>query len=357
MKRIAIWAPLRYANYGDDLQAIILGKTIKSIGYEVILFQLNPTLSHIYGLESANSEEELLREADACVIAGGSFLMPINPIKRYLHPHYRAIENDYIRLYKSSKKLGIKILPISIGGDGYIHKAFWQIPLSRLKFLKSPMMLNGTVRLFEDVAVMKHIGKQFLHYPDMLLQVGNMINFDNCKFNDKIRIGFNLKKGKYLDKKLVEDIFYYSNHYDDLEFFFIKSHMDISNINYEYLPLKSSKNIHIVKYEDPYQLLGLLASLNCIISSKLHLGLTALAIGTPFISYRGQGKTIAFLQSINAEWAIKKDISFKEFRTDVLAKTKQELLLQYDNNKLSKMIDESLGHYDFCLNSLKSLFG
>ncbi len=44
-KKIAIWAPLRYANYGDDMQAIVFGIFLKDLGYSVKLYQLDKSLS------------------------------------------------------------------------------------------------------------------------------------------------------------------------------------------------------------------------------------------------------------------------------------------------------------------------
>ena len=44
-KKIAIWAPLRYANYGDDMQAIAFAKFLQRLEYDVKLFQLDKELA------------------------------------------------------------------------------------------------------------------------------------------------------------------------------------------------------------------------------------------------------------------------------------------------------------------------
>lgn len=356
-KTIAIWAPLKYANYGDDLQAIILGKFILDNGYGVKIFQLEKSLAEKYNLISVDNVRDLISGSFLCVIAGGSFLMPIDPIKRWLHPNYREIENSYGHLFAACKKYGCQLLPISIGGDGYVHKPFWEIPIKRFRLLKSDLFMNGTVRLKGDLDMMKRLGKDFKFYPDMLLQAGNIFNIPelNDDDNKKLKVGLNLKRGKYLDEKLVQEIISYSQTNSDMDFYFIKSHMDKVGIDYEYLPKWCYENIHIVKYENPEQMLYLLSILHCVISSKLHIGLTAVSVGTPFLSYRGQGKTKAFLKSIGGEWAILNDnVSFKDIM-NILRERKRTLYEQYNNMLIVCMTNASLEHFSYCLKVIRYL--
>ncbi len=85
MKTVAIWAPLRYANYGDDLQALSFGQMIKKMGYNVKLYQLEESLAKAYGMQSVNTIEELCEGVSLCIIAGGALLTPFNWLKRLLH--------------------------------------------------------------------------------------------------------------------------------------------------------------------------------------------------------------------------------------------------------------------------------
>lgn len=78
--KIGIWAPLRYANVGDDMQAIAFAKHIQKMGYEVKLFQLDEELSALYKLESAPTVDALCKDVNLVVIAGGALLTPFNGI-------------------------------------------------------------------------------------------------------------------------------------------------------------------------------------------------------------------------------------------------------------------------------------
>ena len=155
----------------------------------------------------------------------------------------------------------------------------------------------------------------------------------------------------------MKDIYDYAENNDDIEFHFVTTHMDKIGLTYQYIPEKESKNIMINKYETPKQLLGVLASMDIFITSMLHLGLTGLTLGTPFLSYRGPGKTKSFLKSIKGDWAIVNDnTSFNGFNQEFFSKSKTELFAQYDVNALNKMILESENHYKQC-SELVNRFG
>ena len=134
-----------------------------------------------------------------------------------------------------------------------------------------------------------------------------------------------------------------------MEFHFTTTHMEKVGLNYQYVPERLMKNIFVNRYENPCQLLGVLASMDCFMTSMLHVGLTGLATGTPFVSYRGPGKTKSFLKSIGGEWAIlPDDITFDVLRRNIWSKSRNELYSQYDTSEIEHMMEESLKQYEFC---------
>ena len=71
--------------------------------------------------------------------------------------------------------------------------------------------------------------------------------------------------------------------------------------------------------------------MDCFMTSMLHVGLTGLTTGTPFISYRGPRKTKSFLRSIGGEWAIMpENITFEELMTKIWSHSRDELYNKYD---------------------------
>ena len=355
MKTIAIWAPLRYANVGDDMQAIAFARHIQQLGCRVKLFQLDEDLATLYKLESAPTIEALCRDVNLVVIAGGALLTPFVWYKRWLSKQAREYEYDFRDLYKvSQKNPNLKFCAISIGGDGELKDPAKWYSHWRIDFFCSSAFVNGTVRLFGDVAQMKHaFNKDFEYHADMLFRTEDYFKPQFLKPTCKIRVCLQFKK-RYVDDSMLAAIFKYAEEHDDMEFHFITTHMPKVGLTYQYLPEKESKNIFIDPYKTPEQLLGVLASCDITMTSMLHVGLLGLTQGTPFLSFRGPGKTKSFLKSIGGEWAIVDDhISFDQLRTQFFATKKEELYNRYDVKVLEAFKNDSLNQYVFCSNIIE----
>ena len=350
-KEIGIWAPLRYANVGDDMQAIAFANHIKGLGYAVKLFQLDEELADLYGLKSVKTLEELCTGVRLVIIAGGALLTPFRWYKRILNKAAREYEEDFKDLYKATLKYkDVKFCAISIGGDGKVKNPKTWYSRWRIDFFQSDAFLNGTVRLVGDVKQMKlAFDKDFEYHADMLFRTPDYFEYDLLPKTDKIRICLQFKKGRYLDKKMLADIYKYAEENDDMEFHFITTHMPKIGLTYQYTPDKSSKNIYVDSYQSPKQLLGVLASCDVIVTSMLHVGLMGLTVKTPFVSYRGPGKTKSFLKSIGGEWAILCDnISFEDLRSQILSQKKTELYSRFNKKNIAEMLEDSKAQYDFC---------
>lgn len=350
MKTVAIWSSLKFTNYGDDLQALAYAKLIKGMGYNVKLYQLDESFAKMYDVQTVDNIDELCKDVKLCIIAGGGLLSPFNILRRTLNRSYHEWEMMFKDLYYAGQKFGTKFCAISMGGDGKLHNPHLYYGKWRNKFFASPYFLDGTVRLAGDVEQMKKFNKNFLYFPDMLFKSPDFFDADMLPKSDKIRIGFNFKKnGNYLDKNLVHDILDYANTHNDIEFHFTTTHLQKVGLNYQYLPESESENIKIDRYTSPHQLLGVLSSVDIFVTSMLHLGLTGLSNGTPFLSYRGPGKAKSFLKSIGGDWAILDDnISFETLLNNFFKVSKQELYNRYDIKALEKMKADSAQQYDFC---------
>ncbi len=348
--KIAIWAPLRYANYGDDMQAIALAKFLQGLGYQVKLYQLDKELATLYQIKSCPTIDDLCNDVNLVIIAGGALLAPNTWFKRIFHRTSRLYERDFGDLLEAEKKYpSIKFFAISFGGDGKVMDAVKYLGKKRTEFLTSQAFWGGTVRLQGDVDMMNVLGKDVRYYADMLFQAPKLFPPKKLPFTKKYRVGFNLKKGRYLDRKLLFDIKEYAETHDDMEFHFTTTHLEKIGMNYQYVPEKESKNIFIDRYTSLEQLLGVLASMDCFMTSMLHVGLTGLTTGMPFISYRGPGKTKSFLQSIGGDWAIMPDnISFEELRVKVWTQSRETLYNKYNTAIIEDMKRDSFNHYEFC---------
>lgn len=349
IKTVAIWAPLRFVNYGDDMQAIAFALHIKKMGYNVKLFLLEESLAKKYELETVTTYEDLFKGVNICIIAGGSHMVPLSPARQILSSSYRRYELDFVEMVHVMKKYpDIKICPLSIGGDGERHWPLWYYGVGRYRLFHSKQFINGSVRLEGDVSQMRRMGREMKYYPDMLFRSTDYFEPEMLPKSTKYRVGFNLKKN-CLDENIINAIFKYAEEHDDIEFHFTTTHMDKANLHYQYIPDKESKNIFIDKYTSPNQLLGVLGSMDVFITSMLHVGLTGLTMGTPCLSYRGPGKTKAFLHSIGGDWAIlNDDITFEDLRGKFFSQSRGQLFNKFDVGALERFKAESGKHYDLC---------
>lgn len=353
MKKVAIWSSLKFTNYGDDLQALAYAMFLKTEGYQVKLFQLDKGLAKQYEVETVDTIDELCKDVKLCIIAGGGLLAPFDPIRRRLNSSYAEWELMFKDLYRATIQYGTLFCAISMGGDGKVHTPWFYYGKWRRKFFASPNFINGAVRLEGDIEQMKkYYGKEFQYFPDMLFKSTDYFEPQLLPPTNKTRVGLNFKINRnwhYLDKQLIADLTAYANTHDDIEFHFTTTHMAYVGLNYQYLPEHETETLKIDRYTSPCQLLGVLSSCDVFVTSMLHLGLTGLCNGTPFLSYRGPGKAKKFLQSIKGEWAILDDhISFEALRKNYLLKKKEDLYRRFDTDKINQMKHGSEQNYRLC---------
>jgi len=304
--KVAVWGSYNYGNYGDDLMAIQFGLALRDAGVTPMIYRLDPRLAATYGLATTTSIDELLRDAKFGIIGGGGMLVGQSLLRFIFRRVAREIERDFRDLYQTSTKYKCPIYPLSVGGDGRgaatplskWRKAFWTSPLTR----------TPSVRLTQDVELLKSLGKDAIYTPDTLLTIGDLWKLNPVQQSPgKRHIGVNLFKntGGPLAARLMKMV----QGRDDVVLHFIRTHLKgpgyrESATGYEWMPSTETKNVKRYVYEDPKQMLEMLSGLDVLVSTKLHLGLTAVSVGTPFLSYGGKGKTVTFMKSLGAASAV-----------------------------------------------------
>ncbi|MGB6297953.1 MAG: polysaccharide pyruvyl transferase family protein [Rivularia sp. (in: cyanobacteria)] len=348
--KIAIWGSYNYGNYGDDIMAIQFAKYLKSLNVEPIVYRLDKQLAQRYQLQTTDSLNELLSDAKFCIIGGGGFL-----VENFSAP----FEEDFRRLHQVSIEKNCPVYPLTIGGEGLGKNAslsYW-----RREFFRGDMCQSCTVRLESDKALINHFGKEAFYYPDMLLcvaefwQIKSPIKQNNTD-RKTINVGINIPNTLQC-KWLAFQLGIIASIRRDIVFHFIKTYLPSSSIDSELRPKQLSSNIKYHVYTDPESTLEFLATLDLVVSYKLHLGLTALALGVPFYSLGGSGKAKAFLNSIGADFAVWNP-GDKRFKIAAFLSNPQNIL-QAKNKFNFTIIDElilnSWGHLDFLNKLVKNI--
>lgn len=342
--KVAIWGSYNYGNYGDDLMALQFATALQRMGVYPWVYRLDANLAKQYSIKTTNSLKELFDGAKFCIIGGGGML-----VEKLVDD---TTENDFQELYLISHTQNCPVFPISIGGDGQGTKtkmSFW-----KQKFFQSSICQTSTVRLEEDILLMKHLGKEAIYYPDILLSTQNFWQIASIpKSSKKLQVGINI--GQSLPNKLLAlQIRLITATRKDIVFHFIKTHLPNYNLSYEIINTQENSCIKQHFYTDIKTTLQFLNSLDLVISNKLHLGLTALALNVPFYSYGKNGKAQAFLKSINADSAIFPYKKNWELVDNISSNAKiLHAINKFDMSMLEKLKKDSNGHLDFLKNILK----
>jgi polysaccharide pyruvyl transferase WcaK-like protein len=289
MAKIAIWGSYLWGNFGDDLMAIMTALYLKQRYHDPIIYKLDATLADFHQLKTTQNLDELLANTSALVIGGGGFLGGNS-----------LMDNEWLQLENAlaSKKLPIHIL--SIGGDGIAADP--HVSSSACRLMGSHFVRSASVRLESDIAALKRINPglcKLEQFPDIVFTAPSF--FPPNKLASKRRnntIILNLLRSKPL--AFVEASFGLAPAARTTNLLFAATHLDHlrkstaqPKLDYEYQSQHPRKNL---RYTGISTHVNALAEASAVISNKLHLGVTALAYGTPFFSINGAPKTQAFMR-------------------------------------------------------------
>ncbi len=339
--KVAIYGYYDHGNYGDDLMAILFAQVVKESGARPCVYGLNQALAVRYGIEVVNSITELLEDAQICIIGGGGFLMPRGDS---LSKPHRKIEDDCIHIEAICSEIGCKVYAVSIGSNGAGDSVALQY--GKMKLLTSNTFAGATVRLEKDVEFFTKIGKSAAVFPDVLWGVSSIWSpCDRSQDSKKHRIGVNVRNTNF-GRNIARTLKAVAIARRDMEFCFIR--VQESGREIQVVERKGIFTNHV--YREPQETLDVLAGLSGIISCKLHLGLTGLALGKPFVSLEGHKKTKAFLNesfpgapiySANKRHAI--ELTHRLLKSEPFAAYKE----MYPVSRVKELIDLSKGHREY----------
>lgn len=339
--KAAIWGSYNYGNYGDDIMAIQFAKTLQDQGVEPWVYRLNEEVAARFNVRTTDSLDELFDQAKLCLIGGGAML----------ESGTSENDKDFKALYSASVQYRCPVFPVSVGGDG--RGVLSQLSPEKLQFWASDICKSPTVRLTSDIAFLQLLEKKAAYYPDVLWTVRKFWNIEP-KVSDpgKIHIGINMPKS-FAAKVFARQLSTIAAIRKDIVFHFICTYLPTSPISLEFMPDVRSPFIQHHVYTDPKETLEFLSTLDLLVSHKLHLGLTALALNVPFLSLGGKGKTKSFLKELGADFAI---VSSRKKNTNLVALLASRKRLESFRNQfnwplINQLKGISFGH----INHVKAL--
>jgi polysaccharide pyruvyl transferase WcaK-like protein len=291
--------------------AVLFGRKIRELGAELRVYKLCEACAGRFGFDVAHSPEALLDGADLLVWGGGSSLIPWRGyIYRKFHP--KATRGN-IAVMLEAERQGVRLVALSVGGDGNPAPPDPRERRAKLLSLASRM----TVRNQADLALPQRMGVRCEWFPDIVWHTSAMFPVTQSGSRGRLRIGIDVypsnllrQYGAYFAALLQMAVL----RRPDVEFVFIDS-ANRTRSPYRGIGLAvRGRNVTRYQFEHLEPDLRMLAGLDAIVSTRLHVPMVCLTYGVPAASVFGEGKTRLLFDSLGfnehfyrhsrmAEWA------------------------------------------------------
>jgi hypothetical protein len=284
--RIAVFGWYAYGNFGDDVMAVMIGRTLRAAGYHPVMYRLPPHLSGPEGFESAPTIEALLDGAAACVLGGGGLLVSA---EASFSPEIQMLDEALRQIAAICEARGIPVWGVSIGGTGTGRAAKLYPGLARL--LASDALRGVTHRLRDDGPLLQAFDVPAEHYPDLVFAAPDF--WPAPAAGSRSVLATNLigdRLARVLDACAPALLGLVPRNVT-------ARHADFMTAE----DRPTGRVDRRIVYRDVQQFADFFSTTKVIISSKLHVGVFAMAYGTLFFSYYGKAKTRAELRQLGLE--------------------------------------------------------
>jgi polysaccharide pyruvyl transferase WcaK-like protein len=325
-------------NFGDDLVAAIIETHLQRQSHRCIV------------QSRADDPVRLVDEADAVVVGGGSLLsrMPHARMSGSLRRHLELAWQTIDAASAHCARTGTPLFAISIGGDG---TAFDDLAPRQVALLRASAA--ATVRHVEAATLYERAGRAAACYPDIVLQASKYFpvaaRADADRHADRrLAIGIDLywsnllARGALYAPLLLRQLV---RQRSDVSFIYIDS-TDRAHAPFHAVePPRGVPNAGRYQFHDVRQDIDRLASLDLVLSSRLHVGAAAMSYGVPFVSLFGEPKTALFLRDVGlARRAVGHATALTLWRPERLQAVLDEWLGEGLPPSVCQAVDESAGH-------------
>lgn len=284
MKRVGLYGFYQHHNFGDDLMAAIICDHLQQLGHEVVLYG-TPELASDLNVENVADVKTLVSETDACVVGGGAWL---SGFEKGRHITGRKSSEDCHTLALSCQKAEKPFVFLSIGGN---DTGKWRgIRTGVAAALASPMCLGATCRLKTDLDFLDQFQLETASFPDIVLCLHRSRLVHEGGTPKPSAVLINLSK-REIDRGLVKALHALKWHFGDRILFAHNSPGEEEQFKSVYnLPFQHHSS---QSFRDTLQLVQ---QCRGVYTYRLHLGVSALALGRPFFGFNPKRKARLFFQ-------------------------------------------------------------
>ncbi len=308
--KVTVFGFYGLGNFGDDLMGWMIARHLAAIGHPSVLCSLSDQPSDSLqvadfteaSIASTRSIEQALENSTAAVLGGGGLLVPHTDrkLKRFA-TYFSKIEH----LLDAIAHRGIPLALISVGGDG--DPSPDNLSRRARKAIGHASMI--TTRNPSDVALLEKCGITSHCYPDLVWLAstfrrrGRPIDSMRKTPHDcarPLRIGLDLYASNLIGKGMLRflgHLYRLSWGTSHLQFVAIYSkHARCGSFSGMGAAL-SPATVDQYQFHDFESDFAQLASLDLLISSRLHVPIVALQLGVPTISIFSEAKTRIFFEA------------------------------------------------------------
>lgn len=281
--QVGIFGFYSYQNLGDNLMACLFAQHVKDSGHEPIIFSKADSGDMDWGFPTCGDVKEFVDNADIIVFGGGGLLLP----RRKLSEIIRDFNEDLGQILERTGPKATPLLGLSLGGAGCDFEQI--VPEVRKELVRR--LDYVTLRNREDLKLLAPANSKGEFVDDVVWTTARKLpRTRNRKNSARLRVGVNLDLGSLRRPTLVKlFVWLITSIRRDLDFVFIEVHptgqhrafcADLSQSN--------CSNKIMTNIEDACTAV---ASIDLLITSRLHIGVMAMSYGVPTIAYAGEEKT------------------------------------------------------------------
>lgn len=263
-------------NFGDDLMGHLIAEKLVEAGYEPLLWRGPDYPISGKRWKTANCVDEFLKDANCVVFGGGMVFCNSN------FPEYWQGMSDIL---DECEARNLPIIAISVGSDGHFDSLH---PVAN-RLIRSPMFVAASLRLEADVKYIREVAKNasIVRFSDIVLT--------SSKLRERKRISnviVCLPVGK-MERFLLRGVFSIMR-LRKIKVQSISQFTDESPMSKHFMKIAG----YHISNQGVDSLLQAVRESDVVIGRGLHVGMTGLAGGAAFISYKGTGKSVTFLREI-----------------------------------------------------------
>lgn len=340
-----------YGNFGDDLMAVLFGLALQQHGIDFSVYKLDRSVSDRFGFRTADSAVELVADAQLLLWGGGGLLVSWSSFTYELL--YRGVSRDFDHLLEMASRRGLRFCALSVGGTGECPPSL--TPRYKQVFLSAAEYVS--VRNPQDLALLKQHGVRGDYYPDVIWQTADHFPFGGTA-RGTTKIGIDIYLSNLARKRalhILPLLWTITRMRPDCEFTFL----DTTNRNVR--PHRGAGrlfrggNIRTRQFSDLAADLEFLASLDLLISTRLHTPMICLGYGVPAVSLFGEKKTSLLMRNLDLSCL---NVGHRELRafTSLLARKDRlsRFLEQFRLPDVAGLRAASYGHQTGLLDILRS---